>query len=203
MSRPKSEKNRNDRGAYTACKRKEAFKRACETEGITVSYAVRTFIDTYLRRSRSMRLRLMAKDTAGYLIKRPVKTSVGAAGGFVAIALGMLAVPSASYAGDYVEPLAHAHPFYPEAMAAEQVSAECDSLFDITASGYVVNLTVKCGHPGFSDSARQAISALRFAPKIVDGVAVTREGVSYPLSYLIHDEDGNPVAPRVPDGSVK
>ena len=32
--------------------KKEAFKAACEEEGITASHAVRTFIDAYLKRSR-------------------------------------------------------------------------------------------------------------------------------------------------------
>lgn len=177
---------------------KEAFQRACEAEGITVSHAVRTFIDAYLKRSRRMQARTIAKDIAAGLLQRPVKSSAGLVGGAAAIIAGLSLIPTVSHAGDYLAPIDHAVPVYPEAMIDGMVSASCESNFDINPSGYVINLSVKCGHPGFLESARQAISALRFEPKIVDGVAVAQTGISYPLDYHIQDEEGELVPPLLP-----
>lgn len=170
--------------------KKEAFKRACEEEGITVSHAVRTFIDAYLRRSRMVKVKRIAKDISMTLIRNPIKTT-GGIGGLIATMLGGVALFSApSFADRDAQPIKHPAPVYPEALAIENVSARCENHFDVTPEGYVTNLEVKCGHPGFVNSSRNAMASLRFEPVIIDGQAVTRTGVVYPIDYRIIDENG-------------
>lgn len=171
--------------------KKEAFKQACEEEGITVSHAVRTFVDAYLRRSRRMKAKRIAKDISMTLIRNPIKTT-GGLGGAIAAAFG-IAVLSAtpSFADRDTQPIDYPVPEYPIDLVEAGISAHCDNYFDVSPQGYVINLEVKCGHPGFVASARNAIATLRFKPKIVDGKPVIREGVVYPLEYRMMDDDGN------------
>ncbi|MEO1305821.1 MAG: energy transducer TonB, partial [Pseudomonadota bacterium] len=82
--------------------------------------------------------------------------------------------------------------------AVSEISARCDNYFDVSPEGFVINLDVKCGHPGFVESSRNAVSTLRFEPKIENGEAVTRKGVVYPLKYIVTDDDGNVVPPLEP-----
>ncbi|MEM9263161.1 MAG: energy transducer TonB [Pseudomonadota bacterium] len=178
--------------------KKEAFKRACEEEGITVSHAVRTFVDAYLRRSRRMKAKRIAKDLSMTLIQNPIKTTTGVGGALAgAVALISLTAP-ASFADRDTLPIEPPTPEYPIDLAAEGISARCDNYFDVSPEGFVINLDVKCGHPGFVESSRNAVSTLRFEPKIENGEAVTRLGVVYPLEYLVMDVDGNTVPPLEP-----
>lgn len=178
--------------------KKEAFKQACEEEGITVSHAVRTFVDAYLRRSRRVKAKRIAKDISMTLIRNPIKTT-GGLGGAIAAALGIAALSaSPSFADRDTQPIDLPRPEYPIDLAADGVSAHCDNYFDVSPEGYVINLEVKCGHPGFVASSRNAVSTLRFEPKIVDEIAVVRKGVVYPVVYTVTDSDGNPIPPLMP-----
>ena len=64
--------------------KKEAFKAACEEEGITASHAVRTFIDAYLKRSRRVKLKRIAEDITMKLFRNPLKTAGIAGTGLIA-----------------------------------------------------------------------------------------------------------------------
>ncbi|MEM9180651.1 MAG: energy transducer TonB [Pseudomonadota bacterium] len=179
--------------------KKEAFKRACEEEGITVSEAVRTFIDAYLQRSRTVRLKRIAKEISMTLVRNPIKTT-GGVGGLIAAAFATATLFSApSFADRDTQPIDYPKPEYPRDMAIQNISAHCDGYFDVNPEGYVINLEVKCGHPGFVTSARNAIATLRFEPKIVNGNAVKRTGVVYPIVYQLLDENGNPLDPLMPE----
>lgn len=179
--------------------KKEAFKKACEEEGITVSHAVRTFIDAYLQRSRVVRLKRIAKDISMTLVRNPVK-SAGTATGVAATIFGAAALFSApSFADRDVQPISLPAPVYPTELASQSIGAHCDNYFDINPEGYVINLEVKCGHPGFVASSRNAMATLRFEPKMVDGEAVVREGVVYPIVYQLADENGNLLDPLMPE----
>lgn len=178
--------------------KKEAFKQACEEEGITVSHAVRTFIDAYLRRSRRERVKRIAKDISMTLIRNPIKTT-GGLGGVIAALVGGAALFSApSFADRDTQPINYPVPEYPADLAIQNVSAQCDNYFDVTPEGYVTNLDVKCGHPGFIASSRNAMATLRFEPKIVNGKAVKRTGVVYPIVYQMVDENGTEIEPLLP-----
>ena len=178
--------------------KKEAFKRACEEEGITVSHAVRTFVDAYLRRSRRMKAKRIAKDISMTLIRNPIKTT-GGLGAAITAALGVAALSaSPSFSDRDTQRIELPKPVFPIDLADQGISAHCDNYFDISAEGYVINLEVKCGHPGFIASSRNAVATLRFEPKLKDGVAVVRKGVVYPVVYYLRDDEGNEIPPLMP-----
>lgn len=190
MTKHRSEKKTEMIEVRLPHSKKEAFKQACEDEGITVSHAVRTFIDAYLRRTRREKVKRIAKDISMTLIRNPIKTT-GGFGGVIAALVGGAALFSApSFADRDTQPINHPVPEYPEELAIQNVSAHCDNYFDITPEGYVTNLEVKCGHPGFVASSRNAMASLRFDPKIVNGKPVKRTGVVYPIQYRMIRGDG-------------
>ncbi len=178
--------------------KKEAFKRACEEEGITVSHAVRTFVDAYLRRSRRMKVKRIAKDISMTLIHNPIKTT-GGIGGAIAATIAAIALTAGPSSADRdTQPIKPPVPDYPIDMALDGISSLCYSYFDVSAEGYVINLDVECGHPGFVQATRNAVSTLRFEPKLKDGNPVIRTGVVYPLEFLMTDKHGNPNEPSRP-----
>lgn len=195
MKNPRPEKKTEMIEVRLPHSKKEAFKRACEEEGITVSHAVRTFVDAYLRRSRRMKAKRIAKDISMTLIRNPIKTTGGLSAA-TAAALGIAALSaSPSFADRDTQPIELPKPEYPIDLASQGISAHCDNYFDVSAEGYVINLEVECGHPGFVESSRNAVATLRFEPKLKDGVAVVRKGVVYPVVYYLRDDEGNPIPP--------
>lgn len=165
--------------------KKEAFKAACEEEGITASHAVRTFIDAYLRRSRQMKAKRIAKDISMTLIRNPLKTTGGLAAAATAIgAVLTFALPSV--ADTSVQPIAPPVPEYPIELGQQGVGADCKSTFNVSKEGFVeTGIDVDCTHPGFVEVTRTAIQSLRFEPKIVDGEPVRMTGIVYPIQYRI------------------
>ena len=73
--------------------KKEAFKAACEAEGITASHAIRTFIDAYLKQSRRAKLKQIAEDITMKLMRHKLKTA-GIFGAGLAGAVLLAASPS-------------------------------------------------------------------------------------------------------------
>lgn len=198
MAKPRPEKKTEMLEVRLSHSKKAAFKRACEEEGISVSHAVRTFVDAYLKRSRRTKVKRIAKDISMTLIRHPIKTT-GGLGGMVAAAFGLAVLVSApSYADRDIQPISPPSPEYPSELAIEGVSAACLSYFDVTAEGYVTNLEVDCGHPGFINATRNAVSSLKFEPKTKDGKPIMRKGVVYPLEFLITDSTGELIEPLRP-----
>jgi len=169
--------------------KKDAFKRACEEEGITVSHAVRTFIDAYLRRSRRMKAKRIAKDISMTLIRNPIKTTSGLGGALATTIAALTLTATPSFADRDTQPIERPKPDYPVVLAQQGIGAHCDNYFDVSPEGYVINLTVKCGHPGFVESSRNAVTTLKFEPKMIDGTPVTRTGVVYPIVYALYDDN--------------
>lgn len=167
--------------------KKKAFQQACADEGITASHAVRTFIDSYLKRSRRMKLKRIAKDMSMTLIRNPIKSSGGIGAVVAATVAGVTLTAGPSIAEDRdAQPIDYPRPVYPIDLAEQGIGAECEALFDVTPEGFVAdNLEVECTHPGFVESTTIAVSTLRFEPKIVDGQAVRRKGVVYPIQYTL------------------
>ncbi len=198
MKKPRPEKKTEMIEVRLPHSKKVAFKEACEEEGITVSHAVRTFVDAYLQRSRRMKAKRIAKDISMTLIRNPIKTASGIGGTLAGIAAMVALTASPSFADRDAQPIQHPAPAYPPNLASQSISARCDNYFDVTPEGYVTNLDVKCGHPGFVNSSRNAVATLKFAPKIVDGKAVARKGVVYPLVYVVMDTEGNEIPPLLP-----
>ncbi|MCF6329310.1 MAG: energy transducer TonB [Henriciella sp.] len=169
--------------------KKQAFKAACEAEGITVSHAVRSFIDAYLKRSRRMKLKQITQEISMTLIRNPLKTT----GGLGAVILASLAVftmtatPGMADPADRdAQPISPPIPSYPMDMADLGLGAKCEAVFDVSIEGYVeAGMKVECSHPGFVEAVRNAVITLRFLPKLVDGKAVRRTGVVYPLEFML------------------
>ena len=188
MKKVRSEKKTEMLEVRLPHSKKEAFKRACEEEGITVSHAVRTFIDAYLRQSRRTKAKLIAKDISMTLIRNPIKTTGGLTGAVATIMAVVSLTAAPSFADLVNQPIEDPRPVYPIDLVEQGIGTECENYFDISPEGYVINLEVKCGHPGFVNSSRNAVSTLRFEPKIVDGVPVTRTGIVYPILYVLDEE---------------
>lgn len=195
MKTPHREKKTDTLEVRLPHSRKEAFKAACEAEGITVSHAVRTFIDAYLRRSRQMKAKRIAKDLSMTLIRNPIKTTGGFAAAATAIgALLTLALPSA--ADTDIQPIEPPTPQYPIELAEKGISAKCKATFNVTITGVVEpGFPVDCTHPGFVDATRSAIGTLRFEPKLEDGQPVRRTGVVYPIEYIVTPDTENIAGP--------
>jgi hypothetical protein len=171
--------------------KKEAFKAACEAEGITVSHAVRSFVDAYLKRSRRMKIQRITKDVSMTLIRNPIKTtsSLGAVLAATITAIAFSATPSA--AENYVEPLNLTTVEYPTDLPLQGISALCEAKFDIASSGRVEGaVDVDCTHDGFDQSVRAAVYTLEYDQKIVDGKAVEQLDVVYPFEFEIVTLDG-------------
>lgn len=171
--------------------KKEAFKAACEAEGITVSHAVRSFIDAYLKRSHRMKIQRITKDVSMTLIRNPIKTtsSLGAVLAATVTAIAFSATPSA--AENYVEPLNLTTVEYPTDLALQGISALCEAKFDIATSGKVEGaVDVDCTHAGFEQTVRAAVYTLEYDPKIVDGKSVEQLDVVYPFEFEIVGLDG-------------
>ena len=168
--------------------KKEAFKAACERDGITASHAMRSFIDAYLKRSERVKLQQIIEDTTMTLIKNPVKTT----GGLLALTFGtfaFLAGPSTAELDRDAQPIAPpTWIVYPQPMLEAGISAECEAEFDVSKDGEPFNIEVTCSHNGFVDSARAATDRLRFDPKLVEGEPVVRYGVVYPYLYCLDAE---------------
>lgn len=170
--------------------KKEAFKAACDEEGITASHAVRTFVDAYIRQSRRVKLKTITQDLTMTMINNPIKTTGGlaATGAAIAALFSLFALPSA--ADTNVQPIAPPIPEYPIELGQKGISGLCKSTFNVSKEGLVeTGIEVDCTHPGFVDVTLKAIQSLRFEPKIVDGEPVRMTGIVYPIEYRI--EPGN------------
>lgn len=189
MTKHKPEKKTETLEVRLPHSKKEAFKAACEAEGITVSHAVRSFVDAYLKRSKRMRLKLITREVSMTLIRNPIKTTTGLFGtlGAAFAVFSLTATPS--FADRDAQPIQPPIPQYPMDLAKAGISADCEAIFNVSADGYIEDgLEVECTHPGFVEATRKAALTLQFAPKIVDGKAARRTGVRYPISYqLISD----------------
>ena len=173
--------------------RKEAFKKACEADGITASHAVRTFIDAYLRRSRRMKLKTIARDLSMTLVQNPIKTTGGLAATIGAM-FGIVSLATLPSMADnsHVQPLEPPAPVYPVEMAEQGLGARCEATFNVSAEGFVeTGIDVDCDHPGFVAATRRAIQTLRFEPKMKDGEPVRMTDVVYPIEYRMTPETQN------------
>ena len=167
--------------------KKEAFKAACERDGITASHAMRSFIDAYLKRSERVKLQQIIQDTTMTLIKNPVKIT----GGLLALTFGtvaFLAGPGTAQLDRDAQPIAPpTWIVYPEPMLEAGLGATCEARFDVSADGIPMDIQITCSHEGFVESALIATKRLRFEPKRVNGEPTIRHGVIYPYVYCFDD----------------
>lgn len=185
MAKTRTEKKSETLEVRLPHSKKEAFKAACEAEGITASHAVRTFIDAYLKQSRRVKLKRIAEDITMRLMKHKLKTAGMIGAGLVGAT--MLAT-SPSVADTNIKPISAPTVVYPAELAEQGIGAACQAKFDVTAEGLPEDIKVTCTHPGFIEVTRVAAASLRFQPKTVEGVAVRARDVVYPITYQMNDE---------------
>lgn len=162
---------------------KRNFMAAARTHGETASAAVRRFIEGYIAETEAGQSETAIKELTMTVKRNPMKSLAVAASAAMA-AFMFAAQPSIADDRD-AQPIAPPKVTYPDAMIAQKIGSNCEIKFDVTAEGFVENVVPECDHPGFVDSARNAVLTLRFKPKFVDGKPVPRKNVVYPISYHI------------------
>ncbi|WP_300377944.1 energy transducer TonB [Henriciella sp.] len=85
------------------------------------------------------------------------------------------------------QPLSPPQPRYPEQAANRGIEAKCEILMDVSEAGQPEDVLTACSSPQFNASAYEAASRLRFAPETVDGRAVRRINVVYPITYCLNE----------------
>lgn len=74
---------------------------------------------------------------------------------------------------------------YPDRMAQRGIEGRCDVHFNVNVRGEPIDIEATCSDAGFARAAEQAVSKVRFAPKIVRGQTVERENVVYPIEFRL------------------
>ena len=172
--------------------RKRDFMKACADNGTNASDAVRSFVDAYIARSRSIRLKQFAKDVAMKLVKNPVRTSFGT-GAALASGLGIAAMlTGVSTAQDqYVQPLnLPTGIVYPTELAENGIEGKCEVRFSVDKRGFVEpGAKADCSHDGFVRPAENAVYSLRFEPNVVDGKPERMTNLIYPFEFSMGFEE--------------
>lgn len=81
------------------------------------------------------------------------------------------------------QPVSPPTPVYPTRAAQQGIEGSCEVRFDVSVRGEPFNVQAVCTDTVFARSAEQAVSRVRFAPKIVRGQAAERRNVVYPIQY--------------------
>jgi TonB family protein len=77
-------------------------------------------------------------------------------------------------------------PSYPQRAQQRGLSGSCDVRFDVDPRGKPYNVAATCTDAVFKTEAERAVSEVEFVPKIVDGKAVERLNVVYPLEFNLY-----------------
>jgi len=74
---------------------------------------------------------------------------------------------------------------YPPKAIDRGLNGECTVAMDVSAKGRPYNVAATCSDSIFEREAVRAVSRVEFRPKIVDGQAVERRNVVYPLVFKL------------------
>ena len=164
--------------------KKEAFKAACEEEGITASHAVRTFIDAYLKRSRRVKLKRIAEDITMKLFRNPIKAAGIAGTGIIA---AILFSASPSVAED--DPFAYLDQNGDGFISAEDSEFVAEMFSDRGGSG--INLK-SADTNGDNRLNREEFSSLNTVLANVDTPVQIEGGSDVETIFLIAPQTGGP-----------
>ena len=79
-------------------------------------------------------------------------------------------------------------PNYPASAATRDLEGSVTVRFDVTSEGDVINASIVTStHRVFEASALKAVGKFRFKPRVVDGVALPSQGVTYRFQYRMDD----------------
>ena len=82
-----------------------------------------------------------------------------------------------------MQPITRPIPIYPDRAAQLGLSGTCDVHLSLTPQGEPFNVKAECTDRVFNRAAEKAVSKVKFAPKIRDGLPVTVTGVVYPIEF--------------------
>ncbi|MEL6414323.1 MAG: energy transducer TonB [Pseudomonadota bacterium] len=82
-----------------------------------------------------------------------------------------------------IQPLTPPTPVYPDSAAKRGMTGACDVHFSVSPKGDPFNIAAKCSDRVFKRAAEKAVSKVKFAPKIHDGLPVTVTGAVYPIVF--------------------
>lgn len=83
------------------------------------------------------------------------------------------------------QPVQRPVPSHPASAATRGREAQCYAMFDVNTEGRPEEVLTACSSPEFSASTFEAIQQVRFSPRTVDGRAVRRLNVVYPITYCL------------------
>ncbi len=86
------------------------------------------------------------------------------------------------------QPIRPPQPVYPMLAAYFGMSGRCDVRFNVDKRGFARQVRPFCSHQAFCKSARDAVGAVVFTPKVLNGQPVPRLNVVYPLWYTYDAE---------------
>lgn len=81
------------------------------------------------------------------------------------------------------QPLVRVAITYPPRAAERGLEGYCDMVFDVTPEGGPFNIRANCNNSVFERTSIRTVEQWKYAPKIVDGVPVSRSGVNTRLTY--------------------
>ncbi|MEO0467163.1 MAG: TonB family protein [Pseudomonadota bacterium] len=82
-------------------------------------------------------------------------------------------------------PITPPQALYPSRAAEREIEGSCEVSLNVDSQGNPVDVTAECTDNVFTREAERALSRAKFAPKFVNGVAVERIGVVYPLEFSL------------------
>lgn len=87
-----------------------------------------------------------------------------------------------------VQPLVRIDAAYPARALESGLEGECLMRFDVGADGTPINVeAVSCSNGVFRTPSVRAVERWRYAPKIINGAAVTRPGVQTNIEYALEN----------------
>lgn len=81
------------------------------------------------------------------------------------------------------QPITQPIPIYPDAAARRGITGICDVHLSVSPKGEPFNIRADCSDNVFKRAAEKAVSKVKFAPKIHDGLPVIVTGVVYPIEF--------------------
>lgn len=82
-----------------------------------------------------------------------------------------------------IQPITQPIPVYPDAAARRGITGVCDVHLSVSPQGEPFSINAKCSDQVFKRAAEKAVSKVKFAPQIRDGLPVTVTGVVYPIEF--------------------
>lgn len=82
-----------------------------------------------------------------------------------------------------IKPITPPLPIYPDSAAKRGLTGDCEVHFNVSPQGEPFSIRAQCSDRVFKRAAEKAVSKVKFAPKIHDGLPVTVTGAVYPIEF--------------------